>query len=149
MAVELISGLSIFKSAFDIAKGLKDINDAATRNAAVIELQEKILGAQAAQSALIERVREAEAEVARLKAWEREKDRYRLVRWEYGAFAYIPKDAEAGGEPPHALCATCYQRSVKSLLQFNGEMQIFKQAWDCPSCKFSLKAGRDALSDFT
>ena len=94
-----------------------------------------------------ERVREAEAEVARLKAWEREKDRYRLVRWEYGAFAYILKDAEAGGEPPHALCATCYQRGIKSLLQFNGEMQIFKQAWDCPSCKFSLRAGRDALSE--
>jgi len=35
---------------FDIAKGLKDIDDAARRNAAVIELQERILSAQQSQS---------------------------------------------------------------------------------------------------
>jgi Staphylococcal nuclease homologue len=42
---------------------LKDIDDATRRNAAVIELQEKILDAQQAQSALIEKARELEKEV--------------------------------------------------------------------------------------
>jgi hypothetical protein len=56
----IYGGISAFKAAFDIAKGLKDINDAAQRNAAVIELQEKILSAQAAQAALIERVHDLE-----------------------------------------------------------------------------------------
>src|SRR5215831_2322334 len=58
MVGELIAGLGAFKTMFDIAKGLKDINDAATRNAAVIELQEKILIAQAQQAALVEHVGE-------------------------------------------------------------------------------------------
>jgi len=40
MAGEVIASLSIFKTLLDMAKGLKDINDAAVRNAAVIELQE-------------------------------------------------------------------------------------------------------------
>ena len=35
MAVELIAGLGLFKSMFDAAKGLKDINDAAVRNAEI------------------------------------------------------------------------------------------------------------------
>ncbi len=42
---------------------MKDIDDATRRNAAVIELQEKILDAQQAQSALIEKARELEKEV--------------------------------------------------------------------------------------
>jgi uncharacterized coiled-coil DUF342 family protein len=73
MVAELITGLGAIKSAFDLAKGLKDIDDAARRNAAVIELQEKILSAQAAQSALVERIGELEKQVAGFKAWEAQK----------------------------------------------------------------------------
>ena len=68
MATELIAGLGLFKTAFDIAKGLKDINDATIRNAAIIELQEMILSAQQSQSALVDRVRYLEKEMADLKA---------------------------------------------------------------------------------
>ena len=60
MAAELIAGLSIFKSMMDMAKGLKDINDAAIRNAAVIELNEKIRTAQAQQTTLVARIGELE-----------------------------------------------------------------------------------------
>jgi hypothetical protein len=42
MVAEILGGISALKSAFDIAMGLKDIDDAARRNTAVIELQEKI-----------------------------------------------------------------------------------------------------------
>ena len=41
MVGEALAGLSALKTAFDLAKGLKDITDVANRNAAVIELQEK------------------------------------------------------------------------------------------------------------
>ena len=56
MVGEAIAGLSAIKTAFDIARGLKDINDATIRNSAIIELQEKILAAQQAQSTLIETI---------------------------------------------------------------------------------------------
>ena len=58
MVAEVFAGVSALKTAFDIAKGLKDIDDAARRNAAVIELQEKILSAQHAESELTETVSE-------------------------------------------------------------------------------------------
>jgi hypothetical protein len=138
---ETISGLHAVKTAFDIAKGLKDIDDATRRNAAVIELQEKILTAQTAQSALVEKVGDLEKEVAGLKAWDADKQRYELKQLTMGFFAYIPKEGMERGEPIHALCANCYQRGVKSLLQSNGEPQIFKHAWVCHACKTSNKNG--------
>jgi hypothetical protein len=55
VVTETIAGLSAIKTAFDMTKALKDINDAAIRNAAVIELQEKILSARDAQTALFAR----------------------------------------------------------------------------------------------
>ena len=50
MVAEVFAGLSAIKSALDIAKGLKDISDAAARNMAVVELTEKILAARELQS---------------------------------------------------------------------------------------------------
>ena len=76
MAAELITGLGIFKSLYNSAKALKNINDATVRNEAVIELQEKILAAQEAQTMLLDRVGELEKKVASFETWEREKQRY-------------------------------------------------------------------------
>ena len=56
MAGELLAGIGLFKSMLDTARGLKDMNDTAVRNAAAIDLQEKILTAQAEQATLIERI---------------------------------------------------------------------------------------------
>jgi hypothetical protein len=141
MVGEVLAGLSGLKTAFDIAKGLKDISDATARNAAVIELQEKILSAHAAQSDLIERIRELEKEVASLKTWETEKERYSLTDFGVGTFAYLLKEEKAAGEPPHRICANCYQHNRKSILQFNHHAQ--GQDWyDCHGCDKQQAFGR-------
>ena len=136
----------------DIAKTMIGLRDAATLQAKTIELQAMILNAQGSafsaqqeRSVLVERIRELEAEVARMKAWGTEKQRYELKRWGDAAFAYVLKEAEAGGEPMHAICPGCYQRGVKSILQSNGEMQVHKHAWNCSVCKTSVKASQQAM----
>jgi hypothetical protein len=146
--------LSSLKAAKDIAEAMVGLRDAAAFQEKRIELQSKILDAQermlAAQderTALVERTRALEREVARFKAWDAEKQRYELKRWGHGAFAYVLKGSEAGGEPIHALCTACYDRGVKSRLQANGDPVVSRHAWDCPTCKFSLKAGRNALQN--
>jgi hypothetical protein len=78
MVGEVFAGLSALKTAFDVSQGLQKIHDAVARDRAVIELQKEILIAQAAQQALIERVRTLEAEIADFKTWESEKQRYEL-----------------------------------------------------------------------
>ena len=103
MVAEVFAGLGAIKTAFDIAKGLKEIDDATRRNTAVIELQEKSPIAQEAQSTLVSRVGELENEVDRLKAWEADKARYELAEIGSGVVALAIKEAMRNGEPPHYI----------------------------------------------
>jgi hypothetical protein len=138
----VVSGLGAIKTAFDIAKGLKDISDVSVRNAAVIELQERILAAQQAQSALTERIRQLEEEVAGHKAWDAEKNRYKLTDYGGGTFAYELKESEANGEPAHKLCAKCYQGGQKSILQFEHVSSNQQKVYLCQSCNKQLFLGK-------
>lgn len=149
MVGEIFASLGAFKTMLDTAKGLKDLNDAATRNTVAIELQGQILTAQAAQMTLVERVSELEAEVARFETWETEKQRYKLTNCGYGgAFAYVLKESEAHGEPGHALCTRCYEQGTKSILQWNGKMVLSEHFWVCPSCGAKVSTHGEELPEF-
>ncbi len=132
-AAEIMSGLGGLKAAFDLARGLKDIDDAARRNAAVIELQEKILTAQQAQSALLERVSELEKQVVGFEQWEGEKEKYELKEIYPHSFAYMIKETARGTEPSHLICAACYQARKKSILQQSSGICL-----TCPECKTEI-----------
>jgi hypothetical protein len=142
MVGEIFAGLSAAKSAFDIAKGLKDIHDATIRNAAIIELQEKILAAQEAQATLLQQIRDLEKEIADLKAWEIEKQRYQMKELGAGAIAYVIKASAQGTDPVHCICAQCYERGKKSILQnsFHGAA-AWTARWACPdpSCQSGIE----------
>jgi hypothetical protein len=141
MIAEAIAGLSIFTSLMDAAKGLKDINDATIRNGAVIDLQEKILAAQAQQTALVERIRELEEEVTGFKAWDAEKERYTPTDIGGGTFAYAFKKGMERGEPPHRLCVACYNKGQKGLLQGRGHDAFKRELVFCSGCKSELALG--------
>jgi hypothetical protein len=141
MVAEVFAGLSAIKSAFDIAKGLKDIDDAARRNAAVIELQEKILSAQQEQSALVERIRELEAEVASFEKWEIEAKRYKLTDFGGNTLAYALKPEAASGEPSHRICPKCYEDQTKSILQYRTTTAYGQERYSCPNCKTEFDFG--------
>lgn len=117
MVAEIFGSISALKSAFDLAKGLKDIESAAGRNRVIVELTEKIFAAQTAQAALVHAVEDLKKQVARFEAWEAEKQRYQLDQVRSGAFVYSVKESMRGIEPPHKICATCFQHSRKSILQ--------------------------------
>ena len=143
MASEFLAGLSLFKSMMDTAKGLKNISDATVRNSVAIELQEKILAAQEAQTALIERVGELEKEVASFETWDREKERYELTDLPPGVFVYAVKEEARGSEPPHYACANCFGKRQKSVINksepINGRTELH-----CPSCGWKGKIGKFA-----
>jgi hypothetical protein len=106
----------------------------------VLEIQSKMLDAQAfafqaqeERATLIERVGELEKEVARLKAWDAEKQRYQLEEVSPGAVAYVLKPTMRGGEPMHLLCANCYQADKKRFLQAHRGDASFTYH-KCPEC---------------
>ncbi len=76
--VDVFMGFAGLNTIMNTLKGFKDINDANVRNTVAIELQQKILSAYQDQAALAEKVSELEKEVAQLKDWDAEKQRYEL-----------------------------------------------------------------------
>jgi hypothetical protein len=127
-------------------KGLNAANTHAAVNEVKLALGEKIFdarealnAAQTAQADALDRISQLEKEVARLKAWDGEKDRYELKQLYRGPFAFIFKQGKEEGEDPHALCTNCYERGFKSYLQMGGQTIVHDRTWSCPACKFSVK----------
>ena len=144
MVGEVFASLGAFKNMFDLAKGLKDLNDAAERNAVAIELQEKILATQAQHAALIESVAELEKQVADFEKWEAEKERYELIEFSEGQFAYALKTEEISPEPAHMLCTNCFDQNQKSILQTETRNPGRKKVHFCLRCSgdiFSSESG--------
>lgn len=111
------------KVAGEIAVGLINLRADAEIQAKAIELNQKIIAAQhdvfaanAAQSALIQRIGDLEKEIAHIKAWEETKQRYKLISPWNGAFVYALKAQCDTSEPPHWLCEKCYEDGRKSIL---------------------------------
>lgn len=138
------------RTAGQIVKSMIDLKIGAEVQAKVIELQAVIMAAQgdalAAQSdqfALLERIRNLEAEVAEAKAWEAEQQRYELKEFPTGALAYVLKPEAANGEPPHRICPNCYQERHKSILQTYAKVRGGESV-ECPRCKHRLELARSA-----
>jgi hypothetical protein len=142
---EIYGGISSFKAMFDMAKALKDIDNATARNGAVIELQEQILSAQAAQTALLDRVRELEEKVAGFEKWDTEKDKYELKDLGRGALAYMLKPPARGTEPPHVICPNCYENRKRAILQGAGTNNGIPR-YHCLSCKSDILTGRQFMT---
>ncbi|MGO8865518.1 MAG: hypothetical protein ACLQME_03350 [Alphaproteobacteria bacterium] len=143
-------GLSALKAATEIVKTMMGLRDSAKILENTVELNHKILSAQTAladaqaeQTNLTKTIRELEEEIARLKSWEAEKQRYELKSLGWGIFAYMLKPAMRGTEPPHWVCARCYKKGEISIIQ-HGTHQVgpatARRGWFCPACHNMIDA---------
>lgn len=143
--IAIAQGASALKTAGDIAKTIVGLRDSAKLLEQAVELNQQILAAQQAladarteQVSLVEQTRALEEEIARLKSWEAEKQRYELKRYEPGVFLYTLRESEARGEPIHHLCAKCYGEGKKSIVQ-----RTMKPGRDaphfCPQCRIEFQ----------
>lgn len=135
--------------AAELTKGFLKLQSMAEVQAKVIELQSAILSAQSSaleanteQAAMLQRIHDLEKEVAQVKAWETEKQRYQMVSPYGGMTVYAVKKSMSNGEPPHYICANCYHNGKHSILQ-NGQD---KNGWTLlvcqnPACKAQAPTG--------
>ena len=137
----IAAALSSLKAAKDIAEAMIGLRDAAAFQGKLLEFQSKLIdannaafAAQDERSTMLERIRELEKEVAELKAWETEKQRYELKDVGHGVFAYMNKPAVRGEEPPHWLCPTCFENGKKSHLQFSTQISGGGSVYRCAGC---------------
>ena len=140
----IAQALGALKAMKDIAEATIGLRDAAAFRERQIEFQGKIIDAQNALSALqeerttlIETIRRRDEEIARVKAWETEKQRYELkdIAMGSGAFTYMIKPDAQRGEPLHCLCAYCYEKGNKRIMQMTVRTSGARHVWTCPECK--------------
>ena len=155
MDLSLIQGtISGLKVASDMAKGFLELKSMAEVQGKVIELQSAILGAQSSalaanadQAAMAEEIRRLRELLARAEAWHQEKQRYELLALEPGIFAFALKKASAGGEPPHWICARCYNAGAKYILQNQGDF-CGASEYLCNGCNSKIKLSSSVLPGF-
>lgn len=112
------------KAAGDIVNGLLSAKTSSAINAAVAELnshlltvQREAMAANAEQFAMVEEIRTLKEEIATMKAWDCEKERYKLtIIGDTGIVTYALQEAMSNSEPPHYLCTHCYEDGRKSIL---------------------------------
>jgi hypothetical protein len=117
---EIAAAVTGIRSALDIAKAMVGLRDAETFRSKSIELQtvileslDKAIEARESYAAQLDQIRALEAEVARLKEWNAEKQNYELKGIGSGSVAYMLKPETRGSEPPHWLCPTCFAQGKK------------------------------------
>lgn len=153
----LQSAITGLQAAGQIAKSLHELSASIDIKTKVIDLQAAILSAQqsalAAQSdqlALIQRVRDLEKEVADIKAWEEEKQRYQLIEPWRGCFVYALKESSKGAEPPHWVCTRCYQEGRKSILNNHTHYKpTYMHVLKCSHCTFENEVHSDRKREYT
>jgi hypothetical protein len=150
--ITLIAGaVSSLKNASDILKAMVGLRDGALLQEKTIELQRVLLAAQADavsaysdQLTLLQRIGELEKQMAQMEAWETEKQRYELKDVSgsagSGTYAYALKPEANGSEPSHWICAACYQRHKRSILQA-AEIDVGRRVFRCPNCKTAIRPG--------
>jgi hypothetical protein len=151
--VEIGLGIKALKTAFDIAKEAKDLTDTTAMRSKIIDMQSLIMEAQASaidaredHAAQVEKIRGLEAQVANFEAWDDEKARYEMNTPWTGATVYALKKSESRGEPPHWLCANCYQNRKKSILSVMGFAPgppYGEYFWLCPSCGAKIRINHE------
>lgn len=132
-----VAAINLLRS---MAQSMIALRDAEAFKAKLWEFQNTLLDAQnrmfavnEERTTLIERVSTLEAEIANLKAWNTEKNRYELKSIDRGAATvFMLKPAERGTEPPHWLCPTCYEKGRKGYFQMQAPMGR-SNVWAC-SC---------------
>lgn len=140
------AAFSSLKAASDLAKGLVSLNTTTEVQRRVIELNEKIIEAhqlillaQATQAALVDRVRDLEREIARMKDWEGQKQRYKLAAPFPGCMVYAVQKSMSNGETPHYLCTSCFQKGEPSILQGKtigtAGISLGNASYFCPVCE--------------
>jgi hypothetical protein len=141
------------QTAANMAKGLVHLSSMADVQLKVIDLQTSILAAQSSalaaqseQSMMIQQISQLEKEIAKIKAWEEEKQRYQLIPLREGVFVYALKESCKGSEPPHWICEPCYQEGKKQNL--HNATNRGSRTVKCPRCKFEATGMKPCASMF-
>ena len=141
MVPEIVTAIATVKSMSDITSLLikAKVDTATTEKAielqsSIISLQTALLAIQAQNQDLLRSKNELEQRLVEIESWNAQAENYKLHEITSGVFVMASQPNKNDTTPPHWLCANCYQKKQKSILQFkshppNGVHYL------CPNCK--------------
>lgn len=132
MLLEVNAAVQSARALMDVVKANKQLADFSELNTAVSKLnaelarawemtlasQEKQATLQEEKAALTKRIGDLEKEIAQLKDWNREAERYALTQVTSGIPAYVLQSDMERDAITHQLCANCFGNYKKSFLQY-------------------------------
>ena len=132
-----------------IAGDMAAAKDEVERNKLLIEFQRVVIGAnlqlatlQQENSSLKHAIEDLKREAVRKENWESESKRYVLHDAAQGLVVYALKQSMSNGEPPHYLCANCFNEDKKTVLYFSikaGDKRA--ETLNCKACKTESPTG--------
>jgi hypothetical protein len=139
---EIAAAITGIRSALEVTKAMIGLRDAEAFRLKSIELQglileslDKAIIAREDYATQLDEIRALKAEVADLKAWDAEKQRYELKMFGISAMAYMLKPEARGTEIPHWLCPNCYEQGKKSFFQGRPITAAGRRMYICHSCR--------------
>jgi regulator of replication initiation timing len=118
MIAEITSALQSAKVMNDLVQANRSFRNFNELSAAVYEINVKLMAAMTVAATLMEENATLKKENEQLKNWDAEKEHYTLVKVKTGFLAYALKPEVETREPRHYLCANCFTKGEKGILQF-------------------------------
>ncbi|MDX6805012.1 hypothetical protein [Terrihabitans rhizophilus] len=147
----IAGAIGSLKTASEMAKAVMDLRDASAIQSKVIDLQSVIVAAQSSalsaqsdQFTLMHQLRGLQSKLEQLEGWDATKRRYLLKDYGGATFAYELRANAAEGEPIHRICPACYEKKIRSVLQFSYNASG-RDTYDCHSCGKKMNFGIEQI----
>ena len=139
--VEITAALAGIKTAKDLAKGIISLDS----DIAIKQKSQELLGIILDLQGTISEIRESldsirqenmhlKQELSQINQWKQEKENYSLHELAPSVFVYRYQPiAETTSQPEHMLCASCYNKDKKSILQLSRKV-IAGHYYICHEC---------------
>lgn len=86
----------------------------------ISSLGERLFEAKEAQMAVQYELIDLQQKLTKQDRFQTEAARYTLTQTDMGGRVYALKSSDKSGEPPHEICAGCFEKAEKSILQPKG-----------------------------
>jgi len=109
---------NIIKSLFELKTSTAIVEQLNVLNKELFAVHSSNLELQQQLSAAHTEIANLKKEITGFEAWDNQKSRYKLYSPWSGAMVYAVTEANSGGEPPHWLCAKCFDERKRAFLNY-------------------------------
>lgn len=151
--MEISTALVSIRALSDITKGVialsKDVAVKAKASellAIIISLQNDMLSMQSEYTELLIAKSHLEDQLMKMNQWSDIESQYALIKLRSGVLVYSPSESNKSPRPLHWLCANCFGKQKKSVLQ---KEDIFLNALFCPECTTTFSITEEDKKQFS